>query len=67
MEWGEVQSNWDEMKDKIQNRWEKLTDEDLKAIAGRRDQLTDKLAETYGITKGEADRRVDAFCAQCTP
>jgi uncharacterized protein YjbJ (UPF0337 family) len=67
MDWNEIQNNWDEFKDKVQKRWDKLTDKDLQAIAGKRDQLTGKLKEKYGIAEQEAEQRIDAFCDQCSP
>jgi uncharacterized protein YjbJ (UPF0337 family) len=35
-----------------------LTDDQLDVIAGKRDQLSGKLQECYGISKDEADRQI---------
>jgi uncharacterized protein YjbJ (UPF0337 family) len=45
----------------VKEKWGKLTDDQLDIIAGRREQLTGKLEQTYGITKDQADVQVKAF------
>ncbi len=58
MNWERIRSNWLLVKDKLKERWDKLTDEDLERIAGQRDQLLQRMQERYRILKAEADRRV---------
>ena len=36
----------------------KLTDDNIAAVHGRRDQLVGKIQEAYGISRDEADRQV---------
>ena len=43
-----------------QEKWGKLTDDDLTAINGKRDQLVGKIQQRYGIAK-EAEKQVDEF------
>jgi uncharacterized protein YjbJ (UPF0337 family) len=40
-------------------KWGKLTDDDLTAINGRRDQLEGKIQERYGIAKDQAKKEID--------
>jgi uncharacterized protein YjbJ (UPF0337 family) len=40
-------------------KWGKLTDDDLTAINGRRDQLEGKIQEHYGIAKEQVRKDVD--------
>jgi hypothetical protein len=42
-------------------RWSKLTDADIDAIAGRREQLIEILLERYGLARGEATNQADTF------
>jgi uncharacterized protein YjbJ (UPF0337 family) len=37
----------------------KLTDDDLTAINGRRDQLEGKIQERYGVAKDQARKEID--------
>jgi uncharacterized protein YjbJ (UPF0337 family) len=61
MNWDIVEENWKHFKAHVKQKWGKLTDEDLEAIAGRREELSGKLQETYGITKDQAEVQVKAF------
>jgi uncharacterized protein YjbJ (UPF0337 family) len=44
---------------RVKEKWGKLTDDDLTAINGRRDQLEGKLQERYGWAKDQVRRDVD--------
>ncbi len=61
MNWDQVEGNWKQFKGKVKEQWGKLTDDQLDIIAGKRDQLTGKLQEAYGISKEEAERQIDKF------
>ena len=39
----------------------KLTDDNLDAIAGKREQLAGRIQETYGITKDQTEVQLKAF------
>ena len=47
------------MKGRVKERWGKLTDDDLTAIAGRRDQLEGMIQERYGYAKERARREIE--------
>jgi uncharacterized protein YjbJ (UPF0337 family) len=51
--------NWKQVKGKVKEKWSKLTDDDLTAINGRRDQLEGKIQERYGYAKDQARKEVD--------
>lgn len=53
--------NWKQLKGKVKEQWGKLTDDDLTAIEGARDQLVGKVQERYGIAREEAERQVREF------
>jgi uncharacterized protein YjbJ (UPF0337 family) len=44
---------------KVKEKWDKVTDDDLTAIAGKRDQLTDLLQVRYGFDKARAVSELD--------
>ena len=58
MNWDRIEGNWKQFKCKVKEQWGKLTDDQLDKIAGRRDQLSGKIQESYGISRDEADRQV---------
>ena len=43
----------------MKEKWGKLTDDDLAAINGRRDQLEGKIQERYGLAKDQAKKEID--------
>ena len=61
MNWDVIEGNWKQFKGHVKEQWGKLTDDNLDTIAGKRDQLTGKIQETYGITKDQAETQVKAF------
>ena len=56
-----IEGNWKEMKGKAQQKWGKLTDDDLDVIDGRREELIGKIQQRYGKSREEAEREVDSF------
>jgi uncharacterized protein YjbJ (UPF0337 family) len=56
MNWDRIEGNWKTLKGKIQERWGKLTNDDLDVIRGKRDQLLGKIQERYGWNREQADR-----------
>jgi uncharacterized protein YjbJ (UPF0337 family) len=56
-----VAGNWHQIKGKLKQQWGKLTDDDLKVLEGRGEELAGKLQERYGLARDEADRQVKEF------
>jgi uncharacterized protein YjbJ (UPF0337 family) len=67
LNWDEVAGRWKQFTGKAQQRWGKLTDDDLAVATGRRDELVGKIQERYGISKDEADRQVDSWIKSIDP
>jgi uncharacterized protein YjbJ (UPF0337 family) len=42
----------------VQERWGKLTQDQLDVIAGRREQLSGRIQEAYGLSQDEAERQL---------
>src|SRR5262245_44086532 len=61
MNWDRVEGNWKQLKGKVKTKWGKLTDDDLTAINGKREQLEGKLQQRYGFAKDQAQKEVDAW------
>ncbi len=61
MDWVRIEGDWDRLKGSVKRQWDKLTDEQLDAIAGKRDALSGRIQETYGITKETTERQVSAW------
>jgi len=61
MDWNRVEGNWKQLKGRAKQQWGKLTDDDLTASNGRRDELAGKVQERYGIAKDVARKQVDEW------
>ena len=59
MNWDRIGGNWKQFKGKVKEQWGKLTDDDLAAINGRRDQLEGKIQERYCVAKDQAKKQID--------
>ncbi len=58
------EGNWKQFKGKVQEKWGKLTDDDLDVIAGRREQLIGKIQERYGLAKEAAEQELSELEAR---
>ena len=56
-----IEGNWKEMKGKVQQKWGKITDDDLDVIDGRREELVGKIQQAYGKSRDEAEKEVDGY------
>jgi uncharacterized protein YjbJ (UPF0337 family) len=61
MNWDRIEGNWKQVVGKAQVQWGKLTSDDLDIIAGRREQLSGKIQERYGLAKDAADKQVNEW------
>ncbi len=59
MDWNRVEGNWKQVKGKVKEKWGKLTDDDLTAINGRREELEGKIQQHYRLAKDQAKKQVD--------
>jgi uncharacterized protein YjbJ (UPF0337 family) len=64
MNWTRVERKWNKFAGEAKAEWDKLTDDDLKYVAGKKDVLVDKLKQHYGIVKEDAEGQVDAWLAK---
>ncbi|MEK7322828.1 MAG: CsbD family protein [Pseudomonadota bacterium] len=49
---------WKQVSGKIEQKWSKLTDADLKAAEGNKDYLLGKLQEHYGLAEDKAEQHL---------
>jgi len=58
MNWNQIEGNWKQFKGIAKQQWGKLTDDQLDVIAGKREQLSGKIQEAYGMTKDETEKQL---------
>jgi uncharacterized protein YjbJ (UPF0337 family) len=61
MNWDQIEGQWKQSSGKIQEKWGKLTDDDLAVINGKKEQLVGKIQQRYGIAKDAAEKQIDDF------
>lgn len=61
MNWDRVEGNWKEFKGKVQQKWGKLTNDDLETVRGKRTELAGRLQQRYGYAKDQAEREIDTW------
>jgi uncharacterized protein YjbJ (UPF0337 family) len=59
--WEELRGNWYLLRVKVQQQWDKLSNEDMDFIEGRRPQLLQRLCERYGFTQEQADNEIEQW------
>jgi len=59
-----LEGNWKQVKGQVQQKWGKLTDDELDQIAGRREELVGRIQERYGQEKDAVRKEVNAFLDQ---
>jgi uncharacterized protein YjbJ (UPF0337 family) len=59
MNWDTIEGQWKQFKGRAKQAWSKLTDDDLANLSGKREQLSGKIQERYGLKKDEAERQID--------
>jgi len=58
MNWDRISGNWAHWRSRVQERWGRLTNNELDAIAGRREQLVGRIQKIYGLPPAEAERQL---------
>lgn len=51
--------NWKEKKGKLKQKYAKLTDDDLKYVEGKEEELYGRIQKRLGVSRREAQRMVD--------
>jgi uncharacterized protein YjbJ (UPF0337 family) len=67
MNWDQLEGQWGQVKAQVKSKWGKLTDDDMKMLAGKKDALVGKLQERYGILKEEAEKQIDEWLSKLPP
>ncbi len=65
MNWDQIEGKWKQAKGQVQQKWGKLTDDDLDVVDGKRQELAGKIQEKYGCTKEDAEKQINEFEKSC--
>lgn len=58
MNWDYLELHWDELHDRVKQRWDRLALEQVSASRGKHQQLVEEIRRAYGVSTEEAERQV---------
>jgi uncharacterized protein YjbJ (UPF0337 family) len=58
MIWDRIEADWARFRHAARRRWDRLGEQQLDAIKGRRFLLAARMKEAYGISSEEAERQI---------
>ena len=61
----EIKGDWNITKDKLKQKWAKLTDDDLQYAEGKQDDLLGRIQELTGHTREAVKQAFEEACASC--
>lgn len=56
-----IEGKWLEVKGAVQEKWGKLTDDDMTEINGNREKLAGKIQKNYGLATDEVEKQLKAW------
>ena len=61
----EMKGNWNVVKGKLKQKWAKLTEDDLRYIEGKEQELIGRIQKRTGETRESIEKAVDEICSGC--
>lgn len=61
MNWDQLECKWSEFSGSARAHWSVLTDDDWKAITGKKAQLVSRIKQRYGISREAAEHQVEEW------
>jgi len=64
LNWDQIEGNWRRFKVNAKQRWDKLSEQQLDAIKGRRGVLASRIRDAYGVSTEDVERQLADWQAQ---
>ena len=58
LDWGAIQADWNQFKAQAKRRWDRIGEQQLHAIGGRRALLAARVKEAYGLSNEDTERQL---------
>lgn len=59
----EIKGDWNITKGKLKQKWAKLTDDDLRYVEGKHDELLGRIQKATGETREAIEKAVKEACS----
>ena len=61
----EIKGDWNITKGKLQQKWAKLTDDDLQYVEGKQEELLGRIQKRTGETREAVEKAIKESCSAC--
>ena len=61
----QVKGNWNITKGKLKQKYAQLTDDDLRFVEGKEDELLGRIQKRTGRTREEIEKELEETCGSC--
>ena len=61
----EIKGNWNIVKGKLKQKWAKLTDDDLRFVEGKEEELVGRIQKRTGQTREQVETALADACTAC--
>lgn len=61
----EIKGDWNITKGKLQQKWAKLTDDDLQYVEGKQEELLGRIQKRTGETREVVEKAIKESCSTC--
>jgi uncharacterized protein YjbJ (UPF0337 family) len=58
LDWNAIQADWNRFKAHAKRRWDRIGEQQLHAIGGRRALLAARIKEAYGLSNEDTERQL---------
>ena len=64
MDWTSIERSWKHYKASAQQRWNRLSDQDVEGTLGKREDLARLVQRAYGLTREETQRHISMWLSK---
>lgn len=61
----QVKGDWNIVKGKLKQKYAQLTDDDLRYVEGKEDELVGRIQKRTGKTKEDVEKAINDGCGSC--
>jgi uncharacterized protein YjbJ (UPF0337 family) len=60
-----IKGDWNIVKGTLKQKWANLTDDDLKFLEGKEDELLGRIQKRTGETREAVEKAIEKSCTEC--